>query len=185
MKTIVRNNILSKLNSISSDEKSRLSSLIEKNLAEVLKDENGSWVAFHNLKDEPKINWTEISSQIEWAFPKIAEDSLEFHEAAESYNKSTLGFLEPHGGVKVELEQIRGFVIPGLSFDKAGHRLGRGKGYYDRALSDFEGQKIGVCFNVSFCEELPHEAHDIICDQIVTDKQIFNVLKSEGVRKWN
>ena len=96
-----------------------------------------------------------------------------------------MGFSEPQDGIKIDLKQISGFVIPGLAYDIYGHRLGRGKGFYDRALAEYKGQKIGVCFNVSLCEELPREEHDIKCDQIVTENQIYIVNKSEGVRKWN
>ena len=52
-------------------------------------------------------------------------------------------------------------------------------------FSPFNGKKIGVCFNVSVCDELPHESHDVAVDKIVTEIQIYNASKSEGVRKWN
>lgn len=182
---MVRNNILTKLNAISAAEKKRLSLLIEQQLKLVLANEAGHWAAYHNLKDEPEINWQAVSSRIDWVFPRIDNTELEFRKSAKIFNRSDLGFLEPHDGTKLDLSEVDGFVIPGLSFDKAGHRLGRGKGFYDRALVGFAGKKIGVCFNVSMCEELPHEGHDIACDQIVTENQIYNALKSEGVRKWN
>ena len=185
MKNTVRINILAKLNAISVAEKQRLSQLIEHQLKLALSNESGHWVAYHSLKDEPEINWLEVSGRIDWVFPRIDNTTLEFRKSAKIFNRSDLGFLEPHDGTKLDLVNIDGFVLPGLSFDKAGHRLGRGKGFYDRALSGFKGKKIGVCFNVSVCEELPHEGHDVACDQIVTENQIFNALKSEGVRKWN
>lgn len=185
MKSTVRNKILNKLSSISADEKKRLSALLQQQLRSALENETGHWVGFHNLKDEPQINWEELSNNIEWAFPKIDNTDLEFRKSAKIFNRSDLGFLEPHDGTKLELEHIEGFVVPGLSFDKTGHRLGRGKGFYDRALKNFKGKKIGVCFDVALCEKLPHESHDIPCDQIVTENQILLVNKSEGVRKWN
>ena len=185
MKKVVRNNILTQLNAIPAAEKQRLSHLIENQLKSVLANESGHWAVFHNLKDEPEINWPAVSSKIDWVFPRIDNSELEFRKSAKIFNRSSLGFLEPHDGTKHHLEHIDGFVIPGLSFDKTGHRLGRGKGYYDRALAGFNGKKIGVCFNVSVCEELPHESHDVAVDKIVTEIQIYNASKSEGVRKWN
>ena len=185
MKNAVRNTILTKLNAMTSAEKKQLSSLIQHQLKLALANETGHWVAYHNLKDEPEINWQAVSEKIDWVFPRIDNTDLEFRKSAKIFNRSDLGFLEPHDGSKLELSEVDGFVIPGLSFDRAGHRLGRGKGFYDRALADYKGKKIGVCFNLSVCEELLHEGHDIACDQIVTENQIFNTLKSEGVRKWN
>lgn len=166
-------------------EKKQLSQLIENQLKSVLAHETGHWAAYHNLKDEPEINWTSVSGKIDWVFPRIDNTELEFRKSAKIFNRSDLGFLEPHDGTKLDLHHIDGFVIPGLSFDKAGHRLGRGKGFYDRALKGFKGKKIGVCFNVSVCDELPHEDHDIAVEKIVTENQIYNASKSEGVRKWN
>lgn len=185
MKSIVRNNILNNLNSLNSDEKKYRSELIQNQLNSVLKNEGGFWGGYHNLKDEPEIHWDQVSSQIEWVFPKIENGELCFRKSARNFKKSYLGFSEPQDGVKINLDQISGFIIPGLAYDSYGHRLGRGKGFYDRALAGYEGQKIGVCFNVSLCEKLPREEHDIKCDQIVTENQIYIVNKSEGVRKWN
>lgn len=185
MKKAVRNNILNKLNALSMAEKKQLSMLIQNQLKLALANETGHWAAYHNLKDEPEINWAAVSGSIEWVFPRIDNTDLEFRKSAKIFNRSDLGFLEPHDGTKLDLSEVDGFVIPGLSFDKAGHRLGRGKGFYDRALAGYKGKKIGVCFNLSMCEELPHEGHDIAVEQIVTEDQIFNALKSEGVRKWN
>ena len=58
-------------------------------------------------------------------------------------------------------------LIPGLAFDAQGHRLGRGKGYYDRFLKDFKGQTIGVCFDFQKVAEVPVDAHDVSVDRVV------------------
>ena len=58
-------------------------------------------------------------------------------------------------------------LVPGLSFDEKGHRLGYGAGYYDVFLQDTEGIKIGVAFPEQLSvEDLPDEAHDILMDYI-------------------
>jgi len=59
-------------------------------------------------------------------------------------------------------------LVPGLGFDARGHRLGRGKGHYDRLLAGFGGRKIGVAFDFQIMAEVPCEAHDIVLDDIVT-----------------
>lgn len=176
LKSSVRNNILSQLNSLSREDKSRASSAIQIKLKDLLKNKSGSWGAFKNLKDEPEINWYEVSSDINWAFPKLTSNgSMEFRKSVTEFKKSTLGFSEPADGETIAVEQLNGFVIPALAYDRKGYRLGRGKGFYDRALKGYQGSKIGVCFNVSLCEELPREEHDIKCEQVVTDQQTFKV----------
>jgi len=65
-------------------------------------------------------------------------------------------------------------VLPGLAFSRTGDRLGRGKGFYDKYLSNYRGVKIGVCFSDQLEDEIPTESHDIVLDYIVTENEIIN-----------
>ena len=59
-------------------------------------------------------------------------------------------------------------LVPGLAFDAAGHRLGRGKGYYDRFLAAHPYiYKIGVCFDFQKVAEVPTDEHDIAVDEVI------------------
>lgn len=186
MKSVVRNDILQKLRALDFVEKQKQSSRIQDNLKKVLSAEDGIWGAYNHLSDEPQIQWDEVSAQIEWAFPKMQKEELGFQHSAQVFAKSEFGFMEPSDGKAVSLEKIKGFVIPAVAYDKNGYRLGRGKGHYDRALQGYAGMKIGVCFNVSFCEELPREEHDIQCDLVVTEDHVYQTGRNfEGVGKWN
>ncbi|MDE7399135.1 MAG: 5-formyltetrahydrofolate cyclo-ligase [Oscillospiraceae bacterium] len=51
-------------------------------------------------------------------------------------------------------------VVPALCADGDGFRLGYGRGYYDRFLSDFRGTSIILCYE-SFRQGVPCESHDI------------------------
>jgi 5-formyltetrahydrofolate cyclo-ligase len=68
-------------------------------------------------------------------------------------------------------------VTPGLAFDEAMHRLGRGRGYYDRFLARLRGMAGVRCTAVAFCldeqvvDHLPHDAQDQRVDAIVTDRR--------------
>ena len=60
-------------------------------------------------------------------------------------------------------------VVPGMAFDKAGHRLGRGKGYYDRFLSQHpQVYTIGLCFDFQLLPEVPFEPHDCLINDVIT-----------------
>lgn len=81
--------------------------------------------------------------------------------------------------------EIEVAIIPGMSFDDGGHRLGRGKGYYDRFLTKLRGMegnhcerkeadgtevyKIGICFGFQKLQEIPFESHDILMDEVTTN----------------
>ena len=61
-------------------------------------------------------------------------------------------------------------LIPGMAFDAQGHRLGRGRGYYDRFLSSLRTisiKFIGVCFDFQKVPEVPFDEHDIPVDEVI------------------
>ncbi len=184
-KSEVRSELLQQLNQITSQQRLEWSRLIQSRLDQMLKNQKGLWGAFRPLKTEPQIDWTLLSDNIEWCFPKVAEGDLTFYTDAKNYQVSALGVQEPVGGQPVELSNLSGVVVPGLGFSKAGHRLGRGKGFYDRTLEEFNGKKIAVCFGLAFVEELPNEAHDVLFNHIVTESSIYQVNDPEGDLKWN
>ncbi|MDR2791886.1 MAG: 5-formyltetrahydrofolate cyclo-ligase [Tannerellaceae bacterium] len=62
-------------------------------------------------------------------------------------------------------------VVPGLAFDRQGNRLGRGKGFYDRFLSDLSIPRIGLCFQFQLLEEVPFNTLDIPMDKVITDEE--------------
>ena len=55
-----------------------------------------------------------------------------------------------------------------MAFDRAKHRLGRGKGYYDRFLSNVPNiYKIGVCFDFQKVDNVPSDDFDIPMDEVL------------------
>lgn len=77
------------------------------------------------------------------------------------------GIMEPVGDCLEDWRRIDLAIIPGIAFDLAKNRLGRGKGYYDRFLRNTSAYKIGVGFNVQLVNELPVEPHDIPMDDVI------------------
>ena len=63
-------------------------------------------------------------------------------------------------------------LAPVLAFDARGYRLGYGAGYYDRTLACLRGHKpviaIGLAFDVSQVDEVPHDEHDQRLDWVLT-----------------
>lgn len=78
------------------------------------------------------------------------------------------GIMEPTGKKYNEYEKIDVAVVPGMAFDQHGHRLGRGKGYYDRFLPKAaRAYKIGVCFDFQKQSCIPADSHDIAMDCVI------------------
>ena len=65
-------------------------------------------------------------------------------------------------------------VIPAIAFDKQGYRLGYGKGYYDRYLTDPSIVKVGFVYDELFVDTLPRGRFDIACDLVITPRGVFN-----------
>lgn len=61
-------------------------------------------------------------------------------------------------------------IVPALSFDRFGYRLGYGAGYYDRFLSDADVYAVGVIYSALVCDELPRGRFDVSVQSIVTER---------------
>lgn len=66
-------------------------------------------------------------------------------------------------------------LAPALAADHAGHRLGRGAGYYDRALDGLGVPVVAVVFDDELLPEIPHEPHDVDVDAVLTPSGLFRV----------
>lgn len=69
-------------------------------------------------------------------------------------------------------------IVPGLSFDDQGFRIGYGGGYYDRFLANLRRQgvtftTVGLFFSACHTPSLPHEPHDIPVDVIINERRII------------
>lgn len=77
------------------------------------------------------------------------------------------GILEPKNPVPFSKSEIDFAIVPGVAFSSDGYRLGYGKGYYDRFLSDISPFKLGVCKKELYFEKLPHNEYDIKMDSVL------------------
>ena len=69
------------------------------------------------------------------------------------------------------LSSIDVVIVPGVGFDLAGRRLGYGAGYYDRTLAAYQGQRIGLAYELQVVPRLPEAPHDLRIDQLVTESR--------------
>ena len=98
-----------------------------------------------------------------------------FFEDREQLKTNTWGIPEPVKGVPAAIESIDAVLVPLLAFDKQGHRLGYGRGFYDRFLSGCKPgcKKIGLSF-FEVEERIDDISEkDIPLDIIVTPKSVY------------
>lgn len=95
---------------------------------------------------------------------------LRLFTSEEDMKTGAFGISEPTGLTFDKLDEIDLIIVPGMAFDKEGHRLGRGKGFYDRFLSQpniMSTYKIGICLPHQLLEAIPTEAHDITMNEVI------------------
>ena len=77
---------------------------------------------------------------------------------------------EPTGNDTTDISEIELIIVPAVAFDRQGNRVGRGKGYYDRLLSDTKATKIGVGYDFQLIEEgIDADPHDVQMDMVITE----------------
>lgn len=115
------------------------------------------------------------------AVPYCVPDTrlLEFYliDSLDDLTPGTFGVLEPTPDPEKRLIDWEKSlcVVPGLCFDFNGYRLGFGKGYYDRFLSEYTGIRVGICYSSGVRGHLHHGRYDRTVDVLVTEKNIKSI----------
>ena len=109
------------------------------------------------------------------AVPKcIEQHQMDFYfiRSFDDLEEGCFGLLEPKTDIcqKVKSYYRAMCIVPGMSFDFRGCRIGYGGGYYDRFLADFNGSKIGICYSSCIQWNLPKGIYDTAVDLVVTEK---------------
>ena len=129
-------------------------------------------VLYHALPDEVDTACLlEHFSDKTILLPKVIDsENMDLRIYTEENDLATgcYGIKEPVGKVFTDFAKIDVAIIPGMAFDRQGHRLGRGKGYYDRLLSKIpQAYKIGLCFDFQIVDNVHVDSHDIRMDEVV------------------
>ena len=122
-------------------------------------------------------------------FPCIQGEELHLYEwlPGASWKTGPYGIQEPdiERWPLVSLKEVDLALIPGLAFDPAGGRLGRGRGFYDRLLgsSECRAYKVGVAWSWQMVSALPRESFDVVMDAVVTPEEISTCSKKKITTK--
>ncbi len=103
--------------------------------------------------------------------------------SAEQLCRGSYGILEPTPALcgqpefHTSIDEITMVLVPGVAFDRQGHRLGYGKGYFDRMLAQAPANliKVGLAFECQLFDHIPVDDHDITMDFVVTESSLIKV----------
>ncbi len=138
--------------------------------------------AYATLPDEfPSESIVELararSKPILW--PRIAGSQLQFVEAPpKALRPGAFGILEPPVGLPETLREDDLVLVSGLAFDDEGFRLGRGRGFYDRALATGTARKafrLGVGYAFQWVPRIPRDEWDLAVHAGVTEEGLRDV----------
>lgn len=110
--------------------------------------------------------------------PKIKSHSFDMAfyalEQFDDLKQGPYGLMQPSIGKEILAAEIDLMIVPGLAFDLHGHRLGFGKGYYDRYLKTYKGMLLALAFDWQLVPQVPHDAHDQIVQMIATPSAVYD-----------
>lgn len=100
------------------------------------------------------------------------------YTAASALRPNRWGILEPAGAARTPVSEIEAAVVPALGADRRGHRLGYGKGFFDRFLRRLDARFISPVFSACLVDALPAEPHDIPMHILATESTVFRTAGS-------
>lgn len=103
------------------------------------------------------------------AVPKVNGNEMNFYyiDSFNDLSKGSFNILEPITTNKVTNFDNSICIVPGLCFDKENYRLGYGKGYYDKFLSNKNIYTIGLSYKETIIKKLPIDKYDIKLDKVI------------------
>jgi len=143
-----------------------------------------SILLFAPMQDEPNVRpllHSALSGDRLTALPRFNAATGHYEAAIVSdlaidFVEGKFGILEPAPTCQIaDLKRLDLILVPGLAFDWQGHRLGRGKGFYDRLLAGVSGKTCGVAFDQQLVSTLPVEPHDVRLNCILTPSHWLEV----------
>lgn len=109
--------------------------------------------------------------------PVVKDDEqMEFYHLAsrEDVQLGMFGILQPSSKDWISPEALEVIIVPLVAFDETLHRLGQGRGYYDRYLKKTKAIKIGVGFEIQRFPEVPNKPFDVRLDYIVSEAKLYH-----------
>ena len=181
MKNQIKQSIVEKRNSLTKEEIMEKSTSIEKRLFNLNQYKNSKTIMFFVSFDSEVYTHDMIRKSLgkkTVVVPKVLQYEIEpslIIDLDSLIPSGRFGVLEPIELMKISYKNINLVLVPGLVFDKEGHRIGYGLGFYDRFLAKVpKAVKIGLCFDFQVVDEIPREEHDVPIDLIVTDERVID-----------
>jgi 5-formyltetrahydrofolate cyclo-ligase len=176
----IRKGILEKLHDISRKDKERKVEELKKKLFSLEEFKKAKCVMFYVSKDYEVDTHKMIDESIAMGKKVVVPITLKEEKTLKpsELKDREKELIKGHYGVHqprekhirpVSPEKVELMIVPGIAFDKSGHRLGHGEGYYDRFLEKVPSDvfTVGLAFDFQVVDELPRQDTDIPVDKVI------------------
>jgi 5-formyltetrahydrofolate cyclo-ligase len=178
-KAEIRKIIKKKRDALDKEQKKNLNEKIHKNINSGSFFKNAKnilfYVSFKNEVDTLNLISDNFSKKNIFV-PKVNGKNIEIYqiESMDDLEAGAFGIPEPKIDSKTEnFNKIDLAFIPGIAFDRIGHRIGFGKGFYDKLNKKLCCLKVGLAYSFQIVENIPADKHDEPVDLIITDSEII------------
>ena len=149
--------------------------------------------AFWPMKSEPDLRpllleWAEADPERELLLPRVRGRAMEWVRVRgeADLEPTDFGVLQPRAELPAAAATPGIVLVPGTVFGKSGERIGRGGGFYDRALARLapKTRAIGTCFERQLSAgPVPQEAHDRPVAELLTEEGLRPAEPPRGRKK--
>lgn len=193
-KITARKEYLNFRSSLSEEYKQAQNDRISARVMDFLKDKEFDGVlSYASYKSEPdtwNFNLEIMNAGYKLYLPRTTLKDIQFYgidniSSQEAFRKklvkNKMGIMEPMPDTvkKFKPKTDKKYIafIPGVAFDTNKHRMGYGRGYYDRFLADIQGKgriiKVGICYDMCIFPEIPYDEHDVSMDYVLTGDNLY------------
>jgi 5-formyltetrahydrofolate cyclo-ligase len=184
-KRSLRSQLLAQRRALDPDTWLTASSAAQRNLLSLAEYARADCVALyaaaHNEIDTGLILTEALQAGKRVLYPAVCGHQMVFRTVTrrEELREGRFGILEPHpSGVDHHADEADLIVVPGVCFDLTGHRIGYGKGYYDRFLHHpgRTAHLVGLCHDFQLTDgPIPVDQHDIPMEIIVSESRVIRI----------
>ncbi|MFK8012639.1 MAG: 5-formyltetrahydrofolate cyclo-ligase [Marinicellaceae bacterium] len=177
-----RKKLNQKRNSLNSDQVNEFSLQICLRILDSEVFKSSQCVALYSaFKNEADLSVL-LNSKKKLCLPVVLNNNaMVFHycDVNTSFSKNKYGILEPQNDKIVNTNEIDLCLLPLVGFNRVGHRLGMGGGYYDRYFEHNKSQEkptilVGVAYDFQEDDTIKSESWDVPLDLIFTNKEVIN-----------
>ena len=179
MKKALRGRLIKKRDALTAEQVREMSSAICGRLLVHERFKESRIIGVYLQKGNEADTWPVIEAAIKLGktvCAPVTDHKITFYplRPSDELKKGRFGIPEPETRNREPLEPDL-ILVPGVAFGLCMHRLGYGKGYYDRYLAKSFAYRIGICYDFQVAERLPAHEDDQRMDGIVTEKRTIPI----------